>query len=602
MLFSLVVALMVILIAAFWAYQGFFSALIMFFESVVACMLAFGFYEVLAGMWIEQTGPGLGHALAFMGIFLGSLLLLRMATDKLIRDNVTLPLVLDRAGAAAAGFFTGMITVGGALTAIQMLPIGTGVFGFERYSTDKNGLTLSNGLGLFRPDEFVCGLAGMLSNDRFGGDVRFSEAKADYVKALYSARAVPMSEENMFVQEGKVKVNAWWQVPQIDKPTHTLEKATGNMIRNFASESPLKASNTFVVCNVSVAKDVSGPDGKGAVRFRVPQFRLVGPPPSDEAVRQITKPQVILASGMTDIYTHRKHGPKSVSGEQRKRLTAFSPVTDFILSDAETKVVEDGDSWKFDVAFEVPADFTPWYLEFKQGGRADLTRVKMSKEPPSYASGPQGQGGKQGLVEEQAPQTVGAAPGGALHVANAIEERTEATSLIPIPLDKNDSAVSTRLSGGKLAAEARFWVVPRTDLPSEERVTEFDVPEGKRMVQIGADVLKQSSMYSRAIGFANRVLAQIKIIDDKGNEYYAIGFYAAAEQNGTWTIEVQYDPNSEVPERALKKPTKVTHNIMNQAGKDKTKFGFLFIVEPGAKIVKFSAGAKETQTLNIEVP
>lgn len=124
MLFSIVVALMVILITAFWAYQGFFSSLIMFFSAIVACMLAFGFYESLNSVWADSLNSMVGLPLAFMLIFLISLAILRFATDKFIPGNVRLPVYVDRAGAGVVGFFSGLIIVGMALVAIQMLQIG----------------------------------------------------------------------------------------------------------------------------------------------------------------------------------------------------------------------------------------------------------------------------------------------------------------------------------------------------------------------------------------------------------------------------------------------------------------------------------------------
>ncbi len=602
MLFSLVVALMVILIAAFWVYQGFFSTLIMFFETLIACMLAFGFYELLNSVWEESTpsGAGTGLPLAFMVIFLGSLMLMRVATDKLIKDTVSMPIPLDRAGAGIAGFFTGMIIIGSTLTAIQMLPISSAIFGFERYYTDKDGIAHKRNLGIFRPDEFVCGLASMLSNDRFGGDRRFSEDKPNYVTMLYSARAVPMSEENIFVKKGKVKVNAIWKVPQIDRPTHAIDNDT--LTRSFTTESPDNPGNTYLVCNVSISKDASGATANDEVRFRVPQFRLVGPPPGGEGLRQPTR--MFLASGMTDIYTHRKHGPVEVNSKQRNRLCSFGPTTDFILSPKQTNVITEGDFYRFDVAFEVPDDFKPWYLEFKHGGRVDLTAQKVLTEAPAYASVPQGQGGLQGVVKKETTSRVGAAPGGALHVANAIEERTEASNLLPLALDRDDPAVAKHISQGKIGGDdCHFWCEPKPYvLEPDGRVEEFLVPADKRMVQIGAEVLKQGNMYSRAIGYANRVLAQISINDDKGNQYFAVGFYAAVEIGGMWKIEIQYDPSSSVPERALKKPTTVTHQLMTKAGPDNTKFGFLFVVNPGVKIVSFNPGSGKAQTLDIDVP
>ena len=98
MLFSIVAGLMVLLVSAFWAYQGLYSSLLMFVEAVIACMIAFGFYESIHSMWEASLNPGLGLPLAFMALFLVSLLIMRMLTDKLIPSNLTLPMYVDRVG------------------------------------------------------------------------------------------------------------------------------------------------------------------------------------------------------------------------------------------------------------------------------------------------------------------------------------------------------------------------------------------------------------------------------------------------------------------------------------------------------------------------
>lgn len=601
MLFSFVVALMVILIAAFWTYQGFFSSLIMFFEAVVACMVAFGFYENIAGMLSESIGQGLALSLSFLVLFFATLAILRVATDKLIKDSVSFPVALDRAGAGVAGLFSGLIIIGCTMVGIQMLPIGSGIFGFERFQTNAEGEWVPKNLGfMFRPDEFACGLAAMLSNDRFGGDERLSVAKPDMVIGLYSARAVPMSEETMFVNADDVKVTAWWRDTLIDTVTHTVENKSLNRV--FEKSEP-KSGKTFLVCHVQIAKDASGKNAGGEIRFRLPQFRIVGPAPSENS--SVT-PRLYLAVGMSDIYTHRQHKLLEVQKEQRVRLVRFAPTTDFVLGDTQTKVLENGDNFEFDVAFEVPDDFQPWYLEFKHGGRAELKPKMLAKERPAYASYSQGTAGLSGTVKDTSGAIVGDAPGGTLHGFNAIDERTGASDDLPIVLSKSNSAVAAHLAGDKVGGDnCAFWAeIDGNEVSEDDKVTKFSVPDGKRMVQIGADILKQENYLSRAIGFANRMVGQTTIKDDKGNAYYAVGFYVAMEENGKTIIEFQYDPTSEQPERALKKPTKFTHAKLSSAPKDKIKFGFLFVVDPGVKIVEFSPNGKATQQMAtpIEVP
>ena len=603
MLFEIVVALMVILVAAFWTYQGFFSSIIMFFETVIAAMVAFAFYEAVNGLWSVHTGDGLGLPLALMLLFIGTLMGLRTATDRLIPDDVRVPLPLDRAGGAVFGLFTGMLLIGMALIGIQMLSIGSGVFGFERYTINKLGELEENSLSFLSPDEFAAGMVSMLSNDRFGGDDALAHAKPDLIKSLYSSRATPQTEARVFLNSSDLTVTNYWDSRQIDQVQQTLNG--GTMVREFETQEAPGTSKYFV-CAVGVDQ-AAAKKGRQDIHFRPAQFRVVGPPPNAQG-KFIRPPHIYLASGMSDIYTHKQHGPTLVKDKQRERLVAFHPTTDFVLGPNTTNIIKDQDKYKFDVAFEVPDDFEPWYVEFKHGARADLTTLDKKtngKGTPSWASRPLGStGGKSGLVSTDRPK-VGAAPGGRLQIANAIEDRTGFSDLLPIPLNAENDIVKQHSAGTKLRGgdNCHFHVEAEIGFPGVE-IREFIVPQGKVMFQVGAEVVKAKSMWGNAINFANRVTAQIRVKDDKGKEYFAIGQYAAAEIDGQWIIEIQYYPDHEVPERALsgKKATRVTKSVLKKAGKDKSKFGYLFIVDRRVKIVSFHSGSKKSQALDFPPP
>ncbi len=604
MFFSIAVALMVILVAAFWTYQGFFSSIIMFFETVIAAMVAFAFYEGVSGLWSEQTGDGLGLPLALMLLFLATLLVLRTATDRLIPDDVRVPLPVDRAGGAVFGLFTGMLLIGMALICIQMLPIGSSVFGFERYTLNPQGELEENNLSFLSPDEFTAGMMTMLTNDRFAGEQALGHAKPDLVKSLYSGRAAPQTEARVFLKSSDIKVTNYWVSRRIDHVEQTLNG--GTMVREFETRDVPGVNNKYIVCAVGVDQGATK-KSKQEIRFRPVQFRVVGPPPN-AAGKFAKPPHVYLAAGMSDIYTHKEHGPTVVNNKQRDRLVAFHPTTDFILGPSTTDVIKDKNKYKFDVAFEVPEDFEPWYVEFKHGARADLTTLdkkKNGKETPAWASRPLGAtGGKSGLVNKDKPK-VGQAPGGRRHIANAIEDRTGFSDLLPIPLNADSDIVRQYAEGTKLRGgdNCHFWVKAETDF-SGVQIREFIVPNGKNMFQVGAEVVKAGSMWGNAINFANRVTAQIRVKGDNDKDYFAIGQYAAAEIDGQWFFEIQYYPDSEIPERALsgKKGKKVTRRVLKEVDKDKSKFGYIFLIDRGVKIVSFHSGSKKSQPLDFAPP
>ena len=618
MLFAVILALMVILVAAFWAYQGLFSSLIMFFESVIAVMLAFAFYEDVHRLWENSLEPGLGLPLAFMLLFCGSLVIMRVLTDKLVPTGANFNLYVERAGGALCGFFTGLILIGSALVAIQMLPIGSAVLGFERLEMNKKtGLVERKNFSIFKPDAFVVGLADLMSDPgRFGGDNPLTRSKPDILLDLYSARANPQTEVRMVLPPDAIQAVAYWDFRQIDQVTQ--QAPAGSLVRQFATQGPADPRNKLIVCRVRLDPAKAADTTGGAeIRFRVAQFRLVGPRPDKSKTSTLT-PHVYLACGMSDVYTNKEHNLKEVPEGQNARLVRFDPTTDFLLSlgtaKAAAKVSTQGEQqtakyYELDVAFEVPddPDFKPWYIEFKRGARVELTD-KMKTDPPEFSAKALTAGGAPSKVEggetpgAGAPK-VGEPPKGRVHVANAIEERTGASALLPVVLSKKDKFVAKYLKASKLD-EGHFYVeLKKEEIPPEDAVTEFFVPEGKRIVQVGAEQNIPESMFGKALNYAAKVAAQVRITTADGKEYYAQGVYASATIEGKTFFEIQYWPEAEIPERCLKAPLKVKDNDMKKdAGR---KFGFIFVVDPGVKIVAFSTGSgnvAKKQELSIQVP
>jgi hypothetical protein len=224
--------------------------------------------------------------------------------------------------------------------------------------------------------------------------------------------------------------------------------------------------------------------------------------------------------------------------------------------------------------------------------------------PPKNAAAALGDSGPGRAVAEAPPQEgkgkVGKAPGGASHVANAKEAYV--TTKLPVALSKKEAVVQRALKGGKLG-ECHLVVELPDDSPKGDQVTDFDVPDEKKLVIIDADRNEALSMYGRALNYASNVAAQITLTTADGNTFFAQGVYSMAKQGGQTLFEIQYHPEAEVPERSLAKPKKVTANMLRSAPAGERRFGYIFIVDRGVKIVSFSSGGTGgKQRVEIDVP
>ena len=174
--------------------------------------------------------------------------------------------------------------------------------------------------------------------------------------------------------------------------------------------------------------------------------------------------------------------------------------------------------------------------------------------------------------------------------------------MLPVPLDRNEPVVARALKGNKLA-EGHVLVEIKDELPEgASAVRELWIPADKRIVQLGAEKCMPQTVFARAQNYAAKVAAQIVIYTDDGRQYFAQGVYAYAPAEGKKFFEIQYYPEAEVPERCLKDMQKLKDNLMKSLAPEQRKFGFIFVVDPGVKIVSFSAGSKQRQSLNIQVP
>jgi len=537
-----------------------------------------------------------------------------------------------------------MVLVGTSLVAIQMLPVGATVFGYDRLENAGDRTPRTKNLGLFNPDAFVVGLVDVLStNGRFGGGNAFETAKTGLLLDLYAARGSPQPQVCNIVPDDCLVLSDYWETRQIETVEQTV--TADGLERKFALSEPSPLSK-FLVCRV-LLKSSAAAKGEQDIRFRLPQFRVVGPPPPSGESRAAS-PTLYLACGMSDIYIHQEHGHEKVAPDQPSRLVRFSPQTDFLLNSKVAHAVAAGTSgYRLDVVFDVPEDFEPWYIEFKRGGRAEFAKKMFRTQAPAplgeSASGdsskqsgdaqqpgspaaddkpasstetgegeqteePAGNDKSAGTDESAAadsegatPVEVGAAREGRAHVADAIRERTAATAKLPVPLDAADAKVAKYVRRGKLG-EGHFWVELPNSAAPKSPVTELDVPDGKRMVQIGAEQCMPGNVLGRALNYAASVTAQINVTTTDGQRYFAQGVYSAAPTDGQLVLEIQYWPAADIPERCLRPPVKLTKQVMEQARPSQRRFGYFFLVDPGVQITGFSTGSGEPQPLRISVP
>lgn len=138
---------LVLLLAYTWMTRGFFPALLHLACTIVGGAIAFAFYEP-AAYFLMDIAPrrGIGTMLAdgAFGISLGllfalSVVLARLAVDKLVPKNVVVSDRLNNIGGGVCGLGIGVLTIGMLVISVSHLRFGPALLGFSHleYSTDS---------------------------------------------------------------------------------------------------------------------------------------------------------------------------------------------------------------------------------------------------------------------------------------------------------------------------------------------------------------------------------------------------------------------------------------------------------------------------------
>ncbi len=111
--FNILVIFLTVLIAYWWATQGLFSAIIHLLCVVVAGAIALAAWEPLAmSMLGGRWSDGFVWGVSLVGVFVVVLFVLRLATNKLVPNNLHLPHWADLAFGGPVGFAAGVLTIG----------------------------------------------------------------------------------------------------------------------------------------------------------------------------------------------------------------------------------------------------------------------------------------------------------------------------------------------------------------------------------------------------------------------------------------------------------------------------------------------------------
>ncbi|MBX3373373.1 MAG: CvpA family protein [Phycisphaeraceae bacterium] len=137
--FNLMLFLIVLLIAYWWANQGVFSALLHLLCVVAAGAIALGFWEPMAtmlirGAWYDDIAWGV----SLLVLFVVSLFVLRVTFDKVAPNNVRFPHWANLVFGGSLGFVAGVVTIGIFVIGAGFIHSHRQIMGFNGWQRDIN--------------------------------------------------------------------------------------------------------------------------------------------------------------------------------------------------------------------------------------------------------------------------------------------------------------------------------------------------------------------------------------------------------------------------------------------------------------------------------
>ncbi|HVS34928.1 MAG TPA: CvpA family protein [Gemmataceae bacterium] len=163
---------------AFWR-EGLMTAVTMAVNVVLSGLIAFAFYEPIAGMLADGFSgsflAGYEDAVSLLVLFAASLGVLRLVVNNLSNAHLEHHMAVRQGGIVLFGIITGYLTSGFLLCVLQTLPWQHDFLGFD-YQVPKSGGTIRS---VLPPDHVWLAMMQWTMPD-FDKDGRFEAAYAHY--------------------------------------------------------------------------------------------------------------------------------------------------------------------------------------------------------------------------------------------------------------------------------------------------------------------------------------------------------------------------------------------------------------------------------------
>ena len=351
---SLAVVLVILLCAAYQYLKGtLVKAFAMIIITICASVVAFGYFEILANVFINRSANSRhlslvpwAQPLSFVLLFVLAFAILQTIANKLTRHPIDLGLWPERIGRVVCGIFLGLILSGILLTALAMAPLPN-KYPYQRFDQINPNAEKPKKV-LFNADGFATGWFSMISKGSFSGKRSFATLHPAFLDQVFLNRHKIADDISITTSSQAIELPrkaAAWPAPD------ALKDSEGNRILQKIGHSP-------TIVRVGIKKSAI----KDAGKFTLSQLRLV--------CKQKTDAENLRGKGK-NIYPIGYL--KTAEQIQKKRLN-----DQIKLEHAD---FNDKARW-LDFVFEIPNNFLPVLVEFKQNNIARVPPLVPAEQAP----------------------------------------------------------------------------------------------------------------------------------------------------------------------------------------------------------------------------
>jgi len=375
---SIAVVLIILGCAAYQYFKGtFIKAFATIIIAICASVAAYGFFEVLANVFISKGDNSSAlslvpwaQTLCFALLFIIVFGALQTGMMFLTRHPVDLGFMPERIGRVVCGILLGLILSGFLLTALGMAPLPN-KYPYQRFDGKRSKVLLN-------ADGFLTGLFSIISKGSLSGKRSFATIHPDFLDQVHLNRLI--SGTSILTTKPAISLPrppqpAVWPAPerlseqvsqivsQLNRQGKLKDESTG---KSISMPGPVGSDYQPTIVRVGIQISALSPKATiTAGTFILPQLRLI-------CKRQGYGDDPLAGTGINIYPIGHMKAADQIQVSTEIKITS---------SDFERNAK---DKW-IDFVFCIPRDFVPVLLEFKQNSIVEIPKraiVTADQAPP----------------------------------------------------------------------------------------------------------------------------------------------------------------------------------------------------------------------------